>query len=195
MTFFWNGNRSGYIDKNYEKYVELPSDKGISFNQKPEMQAALITDAVMANPEFDFARVNFANGDMVGHTGDLPAAILAVEAVDHELGRLMSWSNSHGVTLLVTADHGNCDEMFDAKESDYPNWTYGAGSPAPKPKTAHTLAAVPMIIHPGGGRKIQLKQHLSNGTSFGLGNVANTVVQLLGLPPSDDFLEGLISDD
>jgi 2,3-bisphosphoglycerate-independent phosphoglycerate mutase len=148
VTFFWNGNRSGYFNKELEEYVEIPSDV-IPFDQRPEMQAQKIADVTIARMEkksFDFGRINFANGDMVGHTGDLRAAITAVEIVDQQLGRLMAAADETGTTLIVTADHGNADEMFDGKEKDFPEWDKPEGK-KPRPKTAHTLAPVPMAIY------------------------------------------------
>ena len=84
VTYFWNGNRSGMFDAELETYVEIPSDR-VPFEQRPWMKAAEITDALIAElrpASYRHARLNYANGDMVGHTGDLDAAVIAVEAVD-----------------------------------------------------------------------------------------------------------------
>jgi 2,3-bisphosphoglycerate-independent phosphoglycerate mutase len=190
VTFFWNGNRSGYLDKAMEDYLEIPSDSGITFDQKPEMKAVEIADATiqrMRRGAFDFGRINFANGDMVGHTGRLEAAVRAVEVVDEQIGRLMAAADETGTTLVVTADHGNADEMFDAKEKDFPGWETGLAK-APRPKTAHTLAPVPLCIYGRGTEAFVL----SGTTPRTLGNVANTVIDLLGLPENPLYMPSLI---
>lgn len=189
VTFFWNGNRSGYFNKELEEYVEIPSDV-IPFNERPEMQAQLIADATisrMQKKSFDFGRINFANGDMVGHTGDLKAAITAVETVDRQLGRLMAAADETDTTLIVTADHGNADEMFDGKEKDFPEWDRPGGT-KPRPKTAHTLAPVPLAIYGKGGKDFEL----ATAERRTLANVANTAIQLLGLPTNPIYLPSLI---
>ena len=191
VTYFWNGNRSGYFDKSREDYVEITSDPASQFADKPAMKAAEIADVTidrMRRGSFDFGRINFANGDMVGHTGDLKAAIRAVEVVDQQLGRLLSAADETGTTLIITADHGNADEMFDAKEADFPNWENADGK-RPKPKTSHTLAPVPCIIY----GKESLNWQLAATSPRTLANVANTVIDLLGLPPNPLYLPSLIS--
>src|SRR5690606_15410125 len=123
------------------------SDEGITFDVRPEMKAKEITDATIAAMEggsFDFGRINYANGDMVGHTGNFEAAIVAVEAVDREICRLMVAARATDTILLVTADHGNADSMFDGKPGDFPDWEKGGARP--KAKTSHTLAPVPCYI-------------------------------------------------
>jgi len=115
VTYFWNGNRSGKFDEELETYIEIPSDR-IAFQKKPEMKAAEITDAVidaMRTGRFPFIRLNYANGDMVGHTGILDAAVKAVETVDECLGRLLAAVEEMQGVAFVTADHGNSDEMFE----------------------------------------------------------------------------------
>ena len=95
VTYFWNGNKSGYIDPSLETYIEIPSDN-CEFNQAPAMKAVEITDAtikLIESGEFDFGRINFANGDMVGHTGDIPATVQSLECVDTCLGRLVECVN------------------------------------------------------------------------------------------------------
>lgn len=189
VTFFWNGNRSGYFEKEREEYVEIPSDV-IPFNQRPAMQAERITEATierMRKGTFDFGRINYANGDMVGHTGDLQAAILAVETVDTQLGRLLTAADETGTTLIVTADHGNADEMFDAKEKDFPDWERSTGK-KPSPKTSHTLAPVPFVIY-GKASKGYTLAPIQRRT---LAHVANTAIELLGLPQNPIYLPSLI---
>ena len=191
VTYFWNGNRSGYFDKSREDYVEITSDPAREFAEKPAMKAAEIADVTidrMQRGSFDFGRINFANGDMVGHTGDLAAAIKAVEVVDAQLSRLVEAADQTGTTLVITADHGNADEMFDAKEADFPGWDQ-PGAKKPKPKTAHTLAPVPLVIYGEASRDWKLAE-VPNGA---LANVANTVIDLLGLPENPSYLPSLIT--
>ena len=114
VTYFWNGNKSGAFDPKIETYVEIPSDL-VPFEQRPWMKAAEITDSIekqVREGKHKFVRVNYANGDMVGHTGSLQATVVAVEAVDLQLARLSKLVESTGGALIVTADHGNADEMF-----------------------------------------------------------------------------------
>ncbi|MDD9951439.1 MAG: 2,3-bisphosphoglycerate-independent phosphoglycerate mutase [Zetaproteobacteria bacterium] len=189
VTYFWNGNKSGYFDEAYEKYLEIPSDLE-SFDKAPWMKAKEITDATiaeMADPKgFMFGRINFANPDMVGHTGDFAAAVNAVGCVDQMLGRLLQAARKYNVQLVITADHGNCDEMYERKSSH--RITNLHGIETPPPKTSHTKAPVPLVIYDPQGtlNKISLAQ---NGN---LGNVANTVLQLMGLSTYPDYQESLI---
>jgi 2,3-bisphosphoglycerate-independent phosphoglycerate mutase len=189
VTFFWNGNRSGYLDASKEEYVEVPSDN-ITFDKKPAMKAEEIADIAidrMRRKTFDFGRINFANGDMVGHTGNLKATIEAVQVVDKQLGRLIGVALETDTTLIITADHGNADEMFDGKEKDFPNWETNPGE-IPPPKTSHTLAPVPFVICGPGSELFELR----NLNERNLGNVAATVLELLGLPPNEIYLPSLI---
>jgi len=179
VTYFWNGNRSGYLDKNYETYVEIPSDR-IPFDQKPKMKAPEITEKtieLLKTNQFRFGRLNLANGDMVGHTGVWDAAIEAVETVDGCVGRLIEAVNELGGVTIVTADHGNSDEM----------WTEKNG--VRSPKTAHTLNPVPFII-------IDSAWHGEYGINSeikgGLANVAGTILNLLGFENVADYEPSLI---
>ncbi len=124
VTYFWNGNRARKFSDSLEEYVEIKSDLG-PFDARPTMKAAEIASKsikAIQDGSFAFGRINFANGDMVGHTGNLEAAIVGLEAVDVQLGRLAQVCQEHEVTLIITADHGNCEEMFEGKEADYPCW-------------------------------------------------------------------------
>jgi len=179
VTYFWNGNRSGYLDESLEQYVEIPSDR-IEFNEKPEMKAAEITDATieaMRSGRFRFGRINYANGDMVGHTGDLDAAIVAMETVDRELGRLLEVIDELGGVLVFTADHGNADIMF--TEAD------GARTP----QTSHTLSPVPFVIH---DPNHDGEYELAGADDAGLTNVAATALELLGFVAPDDYRPSLL---
>jgi 2,3-bisphosphoglycerate-independent phosphoglycerate mutase len=192
VTYFWNGNRSGYFDKKIEEYVEIPSDN-IRFELKPWMKAAEICDETvkrMLGGTFDFGRINFANGDMVGHTGDFDAAVQAVGTVDLMLGRLIAAAKKSEVILMITADHGNADEMFDAKppKDGQDNYPYLPVDQRPRPKTSHTLSPVPLFVFdPRESVKMR-----ADVVKPGLANVANTALALMGLEPSSEYLPPLV---
>jgi len=182
VTYFWNGNRSGAFDPACERYVEVPSDV-IPFEQRPWMKAAEVTDAVIAALRSDapprFVRVNYANGDMVGHTGVLESTILAVEAVDLCLARLLAAVRDVRGAALVTADHGNADQMFQLDKK--------TGQPSATPMTSHTLNAVPLyLVDPVGGATLR------PSPTAGLANVAATALELLGLRAPDDYERSLL---
>ncbi|SME88606.1 2,3-bisphosphoglycerate-independent phosphoglycerate mutase [Pseudobacteriovorax antillogorgiicola] len=193
VTYFWNGNRSGYFDKSIEEYVEIKSDN-IPFDLKPWMKAAEITDETvqrLMKGSFDVGRINYANGDMVGHTGNLEASIIAMATVDLQIGRLMKACDKTDTILMVTADHGNCDEMFDTKDqsSTDPKWLLNLDQNRPKAKTSHTLNEVPLYIYdPKGVSDYEL--HTNNQAS--IGNVASTILSLAGLPEQDEYLPSLL---
>ncbi len=179
VTYFWNGNRSGYIDPKLEKYVELLSDK-IPFDQAPKMKADEITEKtieLLKTNEFRFGRVNFANGDMVGHTGSMGATITAVETVDGCVGKLLDVIEDLGGIAIVTADHGNADEMFTVKNG------------IKTPKTAHTLNPVPFIIF---DPNYNGEYKMADVKNAGLSNVASTILNLLGFEKVEDYDESLI---
>ena len=137
VTYFWNGNRSGYIDQSLETYVEIPSDR-IEFDKAPKMKAYEITEKtieLLRTGKYRFGRINFPNGDMVGHTGNLEAAIVAVESVDECVGKLLKVIDEVNGIAIITADHGNSDEMYTEKDG------------VKTPKTAHTLNPVPFVIY------------------------------------------------
>jgi 2,3-bisphosphoglycerate-independent phosphoglycerate mutase len=179
VTYFWNGNRSGYIDASVEKYVEIPSDT-VTFDQRPWMKSAQITDAVIdaiASGSYRFIRVNYPNGDMVGHTG-VPASVrVAVECVDLALARLLPVVAKARGTILVTADHGNADCM----------WTEKKG--VRSPMVAHTKNPVPCIIKDFSGHD---RFTLAQVDKPGLANVAATICRLLGYEPPEGYEPSLI---
>ncbi|WGK68154.1 2,3-bisphosphoglycerate-independent phosphoglycerate mutase [Candidatus Haliotispira prima] len=183
VTYFFNGNRSGKFSEN-ETYQEIPSDR-ISFEQGPEMKVDLITDAVVGAIEsgkYQFIRLNYANGDMVGHTGDFRATICALEKVDEGLGRLLAAVEKAGGVLLTTADHGNADEMYEIDKKT------GALNKN-KVKTSHTLNPVPFIVFdPENGNEYGL--HLREG--LGIGSVASTCLHFLGYLSPGDYLPSII---
>ena len=185
VTYFWNGNRSGQLDEELEKFIEIPSDK-IPFEQRPWMKAAEITDTTIAairSNNFDFIRLNYPNGDMVGHTGVYPAARIAVETVDLSLGRLMKAVKRAGGLLLITADHGNADEMYEIDKKT--GKAKCAPDGCPKAKTAHTLNPVWFIVYdPSGENSIRIDPEV---TDRSLTNIAATCFQLLGFEPPEIF--------
>jgi 2,3-bisphosphoglycerate-independent phosphoglycerate mutase len=175
VTYFWNGNRSGKFDG--ETWQEVPSDV-VPFEQRPWMKAAEIADAMIAalqSGQYKLLRCNFANGDMVGHTGNFRAATMAVEAVDLALARLLPAIEAAGGVALITADHGNADEMFELdKKTKQPAQNKDGSF---KAKTAHTLNPVPLILFDKvTGGKLGLKQT----DTAGLSSIAATVANLVG---------------
>ncbi len=176
VTYFWNGNRSGYFDENTEEYIEVPSDV-VPFEQRPWMKCAEITDILidkLENGNFGFLRVNFPNGDMVGHTGSFEATVVGVEALDLCLGRILAAVDRAGGIAIITADHGNADEMY---EIDKKTGKAKLGeSGRPKAKTSHTLNPVPCYIYDS----FYGDKYSANEGAFGLANVAATVLTLMG---------------
>ncbi|PAN49841.1 hypothetical protein PAHAL_9G478900 [Panicum hallii] len=123
VTFFWNGNRSGYFNPSLEKYEEIPSDIGIPFNVQPKMKALEIAqkarDAILSR-KFDQVRVNIANGDMVGHTGDIEATIVGCKAADEAVKIILDAIEQVGGIFVLTADHGNAEDMAKRDKSGKP---------------------------------------------------------------------------
>ena len=191
VTYFWNGNRTEKFDEKTEVYFEIPSDK-LEFNQRPWMKAAEITDEVIAaikSGRYDFIRLNYPNGDMVGHTGDLEAAIIAAETVDLCLKRLLEVVRESGGIAFVTADHGNLDEMY---EIDPKKGTFELDEKTgkPKSKTSHTLNPVPAIIYdPEFKGEYEINSEVKEP---GLGNVAATLLNLMGFDAPADYLPSII---
>ena len=180
VTYFWNGNKSGYINDALEKYIEIPSDN-VAFDEAPAMKAQEITDATIAllrSGEYRYGRINFANGDMVGHTGNLSAAIAAMETVDHCVQQLIDVIQELDGVLIYTSDHGNADQMF--TESD-------TGERIPM--TSHTLAPVPFVIHDPQNRETY---DLVPSDDAGLSHIASTTLNLLGFEAPSDYNPSLI---
>ena len=186
VTYFWNGNRSSKFDG--ETYLEVPSDV-VPFEQRPWMKAAEIADAMIAalrSGEYKTLRCNFANGDMVGHTGNFRAATMAVEAVDLELARVLQVVEEMGGVALITADHGNADEMFELdKKTKQPSLNADGSF---KAKTAHTLNPVPLILFGKAAAGLGLKQI----DGAGLSNIAATTANLLGFEKHAKWDESLL---
>ncbi len=188
VTYFWNGNRSNKFDG--ETWQEVPSDV-VPYEQRPWMKAAEITDAMIAalqTGQYHTLRCNYANGDMVGHTGNFRAATMAIEAVDLALGRLLKAIDAAGGVALVTADHGNADEMVELDKKTGQPKTNKDGSF--KAKTAHTLNPVPLILYDNvSGGRLGLKQT----ETAGLSNIAATTANLLGFEKHASWDESLLT--
>ncbi len=187
VTYFWNGNRSNKFEG--ETWQEVPSDV-VPFEQRPWMKSAEITDAMIAalqSGQYKLLRCNFANGDMVGHTGNFRATTMAVEAVDLALARLLPAIEAAGGVALITADHGNADEMYELDKKTRQLCLNMDGSY--KAKTAHTLNPVPLILFDMvTGGHLGLKQT----ATAGLSNIAATVANLAGLEKHAKWDESLL---
>ena len=188
VTYFFNGNNSEPFDAALERYVEIPSDR-VDFWERPWMKAAEIVDRCLA--EIDqfgphFVRVNLANGDMVGHTGRLLSAILAMEAIDLSLGRLLAGLAARGGIAVVLADHGNCEEMIERDKKSGQLVRDPAGRF--KPRTSHTTNRVPCAIVGAGSDRLAWAAEVDAGLS----NIAATCLALLGLEAPDDYRRSLI---
>ncbi len=161
VTFFFSGGREAPFPG--EDRILVPSPKVPTYDIQPEMSAPRVTDKLIeaiASGHYDFVVCNFANGDMVGHTGNLAAAIEAVECIDHCLARILNALEHSGGQCLITADHGNVEQMLDRSSG--------------QAHTAHTACPVPLVYI--GGKRISLND---GGT---LGDIAPTVLALMDLP-------------
>ncbi len=189
VTYFFNGNRSGKFSDALEEYVEITSDI-LPFEQRPWMKCAEITDRVIEELEkgtYDFIKLNFPNGDMVGHTGIYQAVICALEAMDLQLGRLKKAVEKAGGVMVISADHGNSDDMF---EHDKTGAVKLKADGKPQAKTAHSLNPVPCIVYDpnyDGEYSTTLKEGL------GISSLAATCLELLGFSAPDDYDESVLS--
>ena len=178
VTYFWNGNRSGRQNEELETFVEIPSDN-VSFDTAPRMKSAQIALAVTEAVEsgrYRFIRCNFPNGDMVGHTGNFPATVEGLEAVDEGLGQILEAARKAGYIMAVTADHGNADDMLSvAKDGTV------------TPKTSHSLNRVPFIVWDGAER------HDLVPGDYGLANIAATLTELMGLPVPPQWEKSMLA--
>ena len=178
VTYFWNGNKSGKFSEELETYIEIPSDV-VPFEQRPWMKCAEITDKLiecLKSGEYKYLRVNFPNGDMVGHTGSFLATECSMEALDLQLARILKVVDELHGAAIITADHGNADEMYEIdKKTKAPK----AGKNGSfKAKTSHTLNPVPCIIYDNfTADKYTVK---TDRVDLGLSSVAATTVNLLG---------------
>ncbi len=187
VTYFFNGNRSGKFNEELEDYVEIQGDN-ISFDQRPWMKCGEITDVVldsMLNGKHDVIRINYPNGDMVGHTGDLQAVKISVEATDLSIGRLMKAAKACGAVLVITADHGNADEMYDHNKDGSIKMKNGK----PASKTSHTLNPVPVYFYdPDNTLNIQIAER----EGLGISSIAASMFKLLGFEPPADYDPSII---
>jgi 2,3-bisphosphoglycerate-independent phosphoglycerate mutase len=189
VTYFWNGNNSQPFDVGLEDWVEVPSDD-IPFDLAPEMKAQEVAEVVLADLEsrgHRFIRVNFANGDMVGHTGSLDAAIRAMEVVDRCMGEIEERVRETGATMIVTADHGNLDMMWEVDSKTSALKRDAAGKPMMK--TSHTLSPVPWCVVGADASRFVANGNLAEP---GLGNIAATILLLLGYQAPSDYLPALL---
>ncbi len=160
VTFFFNGGREEPYPREERKLVQSP--RVATYDLQPEMSAAEVADAVieaMRAEQFEFIVVNFANGDMVGHTAVVDAVIEAVEVLDREVGRVLDAALDCSYSVILTADHGNCDEMVDAETGE--------------PHTQHSNHPVPCLVIDH-----QVKSLRAGGN---LSAIAPTVLQLMGI--------------
>ena len=190
VTYFWNGNKSGKFSEELETYIEIPSDV-VPFEQRPWMKCAEITDKLiecLKSGKYKYLRVNFPNGDMVGHTGSFAATQCSMEALDLQLARILSVVDELEGAALITADHGNADEMYEIdKKTGAPKANKDGSF---KAKTSHTLNPVPFIIY---DNFTQDKYKVKLGREdFGLSAVAATTVNMLGYEAPDVWDESMI---
>ena len=190
VTYFFNGNRSDKFDEATEEYAEITSDL-LPFEQRPWMKGGEITDVLLDSinqNKHDFIRVNYPHGDMVGHTGDLLAVEMSVETVDLCLARLKKAIDAQGGLMIVTADHGNADEMYEVdKKTGQPK----VGKDGlPKMKTSHTLNPVPCYIYDASGTaNLRLAE---TAESLGISSLAATVIKCLGFEPPTDYDQSIV---
>jgi 2,3-bisphosphoglycerate-independent phosphoglycerate mutase len=194
VTYFFNGNRTGKFDNKLENYVEIKSDV-IPFEQRPWMKCADIADQVIeaiGSGKYDFIRLNFPNGDMVGHTGIYQAVVCSMEAMDLQLGRLAKAVEESGAVMVITADHGNSDDMFehDKKTGNVSLKPDGT----PKAKTSHSLNPVPCIVYDPEYKGEYANKPIEGCLNEGLGisSIAATCIQLLGYTPPEDYDKSIL---
>ena len=189
VTYFFNGNRTGKFDEELETYIEIPSDI-VPFEQRPWMQCAIITDRVcqaIDNNEFQFIRLNFPNGDMVGHTGVYQAVQTSMGALDICLERIYNSVKAAGGVMLVTADHGNADDMYEhAKDGSVKLDKNGN----PKRKTSHSLNPVPAILF---DPEYQGEYDTTLNSGLGISSITGTCMTLLGYFPPADYDKSIVN--
>jgi 2,3-bisphosphoglycerate-independent phosphoglycerate mutase len=189
VTYFFNGNRSSKFNDDLEEYIEIPSDI-VPFEQRPWMKSAEITDKLVeliSENKYPFMRVNFPNGDMVGHTGVFESAVIGVESVDIALKRILPAIDAVGGMAIITADHGNAEEMFELAKDGSPKADKDGRI---KAKTSHTLNPVPCIFYDNTENKD--KYEVVNSDSYGLANIAATIADLLGVEKPDCWESSMI---
>lgn len=187
VTYFFNGNDSGKFET--ETWKEIPSDV-CPFENAPRMKADEITDAVVEaieGGEYKFIRLNYPNGDMVGHTGNFAGVKTAVEAVDQGVGKIMEALKKTDGIMVCSADHGNSDDMceLDKKTGECKHDESGAC----KPKTAHSLNPVPAFVFDPAGAS---QARPANVDGPGIANLAATCITLLGYEPPADYTPSIV---
>ena len=187
VTYFFNGNRGEQPPG--EEWVEVPSLTD-SCESAPQMKAIEVTDVAVraiTSGDYDHIRLNLANGDMVGHTGDMAATIQAMELMDTCLARLAEATSQAGGILIVTADHGNADQMYEVDKTtgDYARDGHGRL----KTRPSHTLNPVPMLLH---GATDRWEIHPSGPDAGGLAQIGSTLLALCGLPLPSGYLPSLV---
>jgi 2,3-bisphosphoglycerate-independent phosphoglycerate mutase len=190
VTYFINGNRSAPLPG--ETQAQVPSFN-VPFNQKPEMSAAAVTDRVVAaiqSGEHNHLRLNIANGDMVGHTGDFEAALAAMAVVDACVGRLVEAVEAAGGTMIITADHGNVEEMFllDKKTGAYKTDAAGRRSSS----TSHSLNPVPVILVDASGQWALVRPERDAAVVGGIAQLGGTLLVLSGLAVPEHYLPAIV---
>lgn len=189
VTYFFNGNRSGKFDDKLEEYVEIPSDI-VPFEERPWMKCAEITDRVISEIEsgkWDFIKLNFPNGDMVGHTGVFEAVVCSMEAMDLQIGRLKEAIEKAGGVMIITADHGNADDMYEhGKDGSLKLKANGD----PKAKTSHSLNPVPCIIV---DPEYNGEYSKELNTGLGISSIAATCMNFLGFDAPSDYDKSVIN--
>jgi len=189
VTYFWNGNRGGKFDDALETYREVASDP-VPFDQRPWMKAAEVTDQTiqaLTSGKYRFLRINYANGDMVGHTGKFEPTVIAVESVDLCLSRLAPVVEKLQGTLIVTADHGNADDMVERDKTGKPK---RRADGAPENRTSHSLNPVGFWVVRFDGEPVALRNDLPEA---GLANIAATLLELLGFAPPEGYLPSMLA--
>ncbi|MEN9352792.1 MAG: hypothetical protein RL318_117 [Fibrobacterota bacterium] len=188
VTYFWNGNKSGKFDDALETFVEVTSDV-VPFEQRPWMKCAEVTDLLIEavnSGKYANLRVNYPNGDMVGHTGNFEAVVTSMQALDLQLARVIPAILKAGGTAIITADHGNADEMYELDKKGAVKRDKEGNA---KAKTSHTLNPVPFILvtadaNPG--------WKLAEVPGAGLANIAATLCNLLGYEAPSDYEPSLV---
>ncbi len=189
VTYFYNGNRQGKFDEKLEDYVEIKSDL-VPFEQRPWMKTAEITDHVLAAIEsgkYRFIRLNYPNGDMVGHTGVYQAVVCGLEGMDLQLGRLRKAVAKAGGMMILTADHGNSDDMYEHDKKTGAITIKSDGEP--RAKTSHSLNPVPCVLYDPecqGEYEPRLREGL------GISSLAATCMELLGYKAPDDYDQSVL---
>ena len=188
VTFFFNGGYRQPLDEAMEDYILIPSDKGVSFADTPAMKAPEIADKaveLVASGEYGFGLINLANADMVGHCGRMEPAIAAIESVDAAVGRIIDALQAAGGAALITADHGNAEEML----------VYNSAG-EPEACTKHSLNPVPCILfdadYDGSYTLRQPDGDDSPQHRPGLAHLAATLFDAMDLPVPDDLYPSLI---